>query len=140
MMQSLHRQLEVQVATDAHKKRLVFERSITRRIPLAAMRKALFETKTLGANLNLSNLISLKLPTLRGQGFVIDAIEITTPVIPPFGVMLTVIDYNGKLRFNVNYKTSIVTREQAESLAAHFERALATVTEALERIPASQSD
>jgi hypothetical protein len=133
LLRSIDAQLRAQVASDAHKKRLVFERAVTRRLPLQVMRDALFSTKSLSANLNLSNLIALRFPTLQGRGWSVHAIEITTPILPPFGVMLTVIHYNGRLRFNLNHKESIVKREDAQALARHFERALADVTSALER-------
>ncbi len=134
MLRSIDAQLRAQVASDSHKKRLVFERAATRGLPLALMRQVLFDPKQrLSANLNLSNLIALRFPTLAGSGWTVEAIEITTPILPPFGVMLTVIDYNGKLRFNLNHKESIVPRAQAEELARHFERALADVGAALER-------
>jgi hypothetical protein len=134
MLRSIDAQLRAQVASHSHKKRLVFERASTRGLPLALMRQALFDPKQrLSANLTLSNLIALRLPKLAGSGWSIEAIEITTPILPPFGVMLTVIDYNGKLRFNLNHKESIVPRAQALELARHFEQALADVTDALLR-------
>jgi hypothetical protein len=134
MLRSIDTQLRAQVASESHRKRLVFERAVTRGLPIALMRKVLFDPKqALSANLNLSNLIALRFPTLTGAGWTVEAIEITTPILPPFGVMLTVIDYNGKLRFNLNHKESIVPRAQAEELARHFERALADLTAALER-------
>jgi hypothetical protein len=133
MLRSIDAQLREQVASDSHKKRLVFERFATALLPLALMRQVLFDPRQrLNANLTLSNLIALRFPTLAGTGWTVDAIEITTPILPPFGVMLTVIHYNGKLRFNLNHKESIVPRAQAEELARHFERALADMTAALE--------
>lgn len=134
MLRSIDAQLRAQVAKDSHKKRLVFERFVTALLPLALMRQVLFDPRQrLSANLNLSNLIALRFPTLAGTGWTVEAIEITTPILPPFGVMLTVIDYNGKLRFNLNHKESIVPRAEAQELARHFERALDDVTAALER-------
>ena len=133
MLRSIDAQLRAQVASDTHKKRLVFERAATAGLPLALMRQVLFAPdQRLSANLNLSNLIALRFPTLAGKDWTVEAIEITTPILPPFGVMLTVIDYNGKLRFNLNHKESIVPRAQAQELARHFERALEDVTAALE--------
>ncbi len=131
LMRSIQEQVQLQAATNAHKKRLVFERAMTAPIPLDGLRKAVFETDEPSANLNLSNLIALDFPVLRGRDWCVEAIEITTPVIRPFGVMLTVIDYNGKLRFNFNYKASVVRREQVEELRRHFERTLGEVAEAL---------
>jgi hypothetical protein len=134
IVRSLDAQLRAQLARQSHKKRLVFERAVTRLLPIELMRQVLFAPgQRPGAALNLSNMIALPFPTLAGTGWSVDAIEITTPILPPGGVMLTVIDYDGKLLFNLNYKESIVPRVHAEKLARHFERALADVTADLER-------
>ena len=132
---AVHEQITAQVATDTFKKRLVLERAITGGLPLATMRKALFEADTLVGNLNLSNLISLRFDKLEASAFAVESIEITTPVIPPYGVMLTVIDYAGALRFNLNYKASIVSDVLARALLDGFRAALDDVAEALSRLP-----
>ena len=98
------------------------------------MRQALFAPgQRPSAALSLSHMLALRFPTLAGTGWFVDAIEITTPILPPTGVLLTVIDYHGKLRFNLNHKESMVPRAHAEELARHFERALADATRALEQ-------
>jgi len=51
----------------------------------------------------------------------------------PFGVVLTVIRYNGRLCFNFNHERSIVDTPKAEVLAAEFERTLPAVLDRLER-------
>ncbi len=140
IMRSIQAQVRHQVTHNAHKKRLVFERAITANVPLDHLRKAVFEAEKPTANLNLSNLISLHFPQLRGEDWSVDAIEITTPVIPPFGVMLTVIDYNGKLRFNFNYKASVVTRDQVEKLRTYFQEALDEIAHALAQLPEASEE
>jgi hypothetical protein len=134
MLRSIDVQLRAQVGRESHKKRLVFERAVTRLLPLELMRQALFAPgQRPSAALSLSHMLALRFPVLMGTGWSVDAIEITTPILPPTGVLLTVIDYNGKLRFNLNHKESIVPRAHAEELARYFECALADVTRALEQ-------
>ena len=132
MMRSLHEQLRRQVRNDEHKKRLLFERVLTRFVPIEVMRKAVFEVDPT-MNLNFSNVIAIDFPRLEGRTWCAEDVWITTPTMPPFGVLLTVVDYNGQLRFNFNHKASIVTRPQAARLVELFEAALGEVTEALAR-------
>jgi hypothetical protein len=131
MMASIQEQVRRQARTDAPRKRLVFERASTAALPLDGMRKACFEGTSLGAQLSFSNLISLPFPRLAGPGWSIEAVHITTPVIPPFGVLLTVICYGDHLCFNFNHKSPLVTREQIASLVRAFEKALDEMTAAL---------
>jgi hypothetical protein len=131
MMASIQEQVRRQARADAPRKRLVFERATTAAIPLENMRKACFEGTGLGAQLSFSNLISLPFPRLAGPGWSIEAVHITTPVIPPFGVLLTVIRYGDEICFNFNHKATLVTREQIADLVDHFEAALAEMTAAL---------
>jgi hypothetical protein len=131
MMRSIHAQVERQARANAHKKRLVFERAATARLPLEGMTRALFEGTQLGANLNLSNLIPLPFPRLAGRDWTVEEVRITTPTLPPFGIMVSATDYNGRLCFNFNHKESIVTAAQALGLARHFERALGDMAQAL---------
>lgn len=132
-MRSLQAQVERQQRSLAHKKRLVFERSATRRIPLEIMRQAIFESGAVSANLTVSNLLALPFPTLAGERWSIEEVRITTPTAPPFGVLFTMLEYGGRWCFNFNHKLSIVSEAQAAALSARFEEELAEILGALAR-------
>lgn len=125
---SIHAQLKRQLDRGRPIKRLVFERAIVAGMPLDKLQAFVFDAKHAAFNLNLSNLIPLEFPVLRGDGWTVDEVLITTPVTPRNGIALTVVHYNGRVCFNFNFAASVVTAAQTTTLARHFRDALAALT------------
>ena len=134
---SLHAQLKRQLDRGRPIKRLVFERAIVAGMPLDKLRAFVFDAKHPAFNLNLSNLIPLDFPVLRGDGWTVDEVLITTPVTPRNGIALTVVHYNGRVCFNFNFTASVVSAEQTTELARRFRDALAQLTGTTPTEPAS---
>jgi hypothetical protein len=134
---SLHAQLKRQLDRSRPLKRLVFERAIVAGMPMDKLRGFVFDAKHPAFNLNLSNLIPLEFPVLRGDGWMVDEVLITTPVTPRNGIALTVAHYNGRVCFNFNFTASVVTAAQTTELARHFRDALAQLTGTTPNEPAS---
>ncbi|HWE29950.1 MAG TPA: condensation domain-containing protein [Polyangia bacterium] len=126
MARAIQAQVDAQRRTNRPLKRLLAERAIVLGMPLAQLRRIVFESKHPSYNLNFSNLIALDFPTLGGDGgWRVDAVLITTPVTPRTGIALTAIRYNGRLAFNFNYKSSVVTRADTEALCREFQSVVA---------------
>ena len=129
MVRSIQAQVTRQLATKRPIKRLVCERALVRGMPLDKLHALVFDAKRPAYNLNLSNLIPLDFPVLRGEGWLVDQVLITTPVTPRNGIVLTVIRYHGRLCFNFNYTASAATAAQTEELAQRFREALDELSE-----------
>lgn len=128
MARAVQAQVDRQRRTNLPFKRLVAERAIVAGMPLAQMRRMIFDGKRISYNLGFSNLIALDFPTLGGDGWRVEQVLITTPISPRHGLGLTCIRYNGQLVFNFNYKSSAVSRADTEELCAHFQRIVAELT------------
>jgi hypothetical protein len=119
---------EVQAQVDAQRrghaaiKRFLIERALVGALPLDALHKVVFESKRPTRSLDFSNLIALEFPALAGDGWSVDEVLITTPVVPRAGIVLTVIHYRDTVCFNVNYKDSAVSGAEVEAFADHFIR------------------
>ncbi|HEY4058375.1 MAG TPA: WS/DGAT domain-containing protein [Kofleriaceae bacterium] len=124
MVRSAQAQVATQLAAKRPQKRLVAERALVAGMPLDKLHSIVFGAKRPAFNINFSNLISLDFPVLKGEGWVVDEVLITTPVTPRNGIVLTVIRYNGRLCFNFNYAASAATKQQVEELAQQFRDAL----------------
>jgi hypothetical protein len=128
VVRRVHAQVSRQVATKRPFKRLVCERALVRGMPLDKLRAIVFEAKRPAYNLNLSNLISLDFPVMRGESWLVDEVRITTPVTPRNGIVLTVIRYNGRLCFNFNYTESAASTSHVEELVHLFREVLDELT------------
>jgi NRPS condensation-like uncharacterized protein len=109
-------------------RRLLAERHLIRLIPLVDLHRIALDSKRPTQSMSFSNLIPLSFPPIEGSGWVVDQVLITTPVQPRTGISLTVIRYNGRLTFNWNYKSTVVTREMTQAFARHFEGVLEETT------------
>lgn len=123
--QLLQRQVAAQRRRHVAEQRLLAERRIVAGMSIAQMQRYVFETARTNYNFNFSNLIPLDFPSLRGDGWSVDEVLITTPVSPRTGMALTVIRYNGRLFFNFNYKASAFSRDDTDALSRHFRDILA---------------
>jgi len=116
----------VQAQVDAQRrrkvpiKRYLIERFFVGVLPVDALAKLVFESKRPSRSLDFSNLIALDFPALGGDGWAIEDVRITTPVVPRAGMVLTVIRYRGRLTFNFNYKSTAISRADVETFAGHF--------------------
>jgi hypothetical protein len=128
MARAVQAQVDRQRKTQLPFKRLVAERAIVAGMPVAQMRRMIFDGKRISYNLGFSNLIALEFPTLAGDGWRVEEVLITTPISPRHGLGLTCIRYNGRLVFNFNYKSTAASRADAEALRAEFERVMAELT------------
>ncbi|MBU47161.1 MAG: hypothetical protein CL920_00505 [Deltaproteobacteria bacterium] len=129
MVPEIQRQVKEKRANEQVKKRLLCEHQLVSILPMDALRKIVFQSKKAMHNFSLSNLISLPFPTMEGPGWKVDEVLITTPITPRIGILITLIHYNGKIIFNVNYKTSAATKEQTLALFRHFQQVLEEATE-----------
>jgi condensation domain-containing protein/uncharacterized protein DUF1298 len=120
MARSIQAQVDAQKRTNRPFKRLLAERAVVAGMRLDAMQRMVFQSKQPSYNLNFSNLIALDFPTLAGEGWRVDDVRITTPVTPRTGIALTAIRYDGRVIFNFNYKSSVVSRAEVDTLASHF--------------------
>jgi hypothetical protein len=121
-------QVERQRRSHRPEKRLLAERLLVLAVPLGDLQRIVFGSKPPGSNFTLSNLLALPFPTLRGDGFVVEEVHVTTPVAPRDGIVTTVIRYNGRLIFNFNYKTTAASRQECEALVHEFQAALRDAT------------
>jgi len=132
MARAVQAQVDRQRRTQLPFKRLVAERAIVAGMPIAQMRRMIFDGKRISYNLGFSNLIALDFPTLGPggeDGWRVEEVLITTPISPRHGLGLTCIRYNGRLIFNFNYKSSAASRADTEALRAEFERVMAELTQ-----------
>jgi len=121
-------QVDRQRARNRPIKRLLAERLMVLALPLVDLQRIVFESKNATYNFHFSNLIPLPFPILRGDGFTVEEVRITTPVTPRTGILVTVIRYNGRVTFNFNYKASAASREETEALLREFRAALHDAT------------
>ncbi len=121
----VQRQVDRERASNAAFQRFLIERFFVRALPLDALQPLVFASKKPSRSLDFSNLIALEFPTIGGDGWTVEDVRITTPVIPRAGIVLTVIHYRGRVCFNFNYKASAVSRAEVEALAEHFTAVLA---------------
>jgi hypothetical protein len=129
MARSVQAQVDRQRKTQLPFKRLVAERAIVAGMPIAQMRRMIFDGKRISYNLGFSNLIALDFPMLGGDGWRVEEVLITTPISPRHGLGLTCIRYNGRLIFNFNYKSTAASRADTEALRTEFERVMAELTQ-----------
>ncbi|CAN5832856.1 hypothetical protein BH11MYX2_BH11MYX2_12000 [soil metagenome] len=128
IVRSVQAQVADQLATKRPFKRLVAERALVAAMPLDKLHAIVFDAKRPAYNINFSNLISLDFPVMRGEGWFVDEVLITTPVTPRNGIVLTVIRYNGRLCFNFNYAQTAASPEYVAELAQLFREALDELT------------
>jgi hypothetical protein len=128
LCRELHAQVKRQREASLPEKRLLCERSLVSRMTIEQMQRFVFQTRRPEWNLNFSNLIGLPFPLLGGDGWRVDEVRICTPVTPRTGIALTVIRYRGRLCFNFNYKSTVVSREEVETLRACFSESLDELT------------
>ncbi len=125
LARAIQAQVEQQRRRDVPLKRYLMERFFVRVLPLDELHKVVFASKRPSHSLDFSNLIALDFPALGGDGWSVDEVFITTPVIPRAGIVLTVIRYRDQVCFNFNYTASAVARDEVERLAAQFAAVLA---------------
>jgi hypothetical protein len=124
LCRELHAQVKRQRAAHLPEKRLLCERQLVSLMSIEQMQRFVFHTKRPEWNLNFSNLIGLEFPPLGGDGWKVDEVRICTPVTPRTGIALTVIRYRGRLCFNFNFKSTVVSRADVEALRACFSESL----------------
>lgn len=112
-------------------KRLLAERLLVLGMSMDRVRQQVFQKPHANDNINFSNLIPLFFPTMEGEGWKVEEVLITTPITPRHGIVFTVIRYNGKVIFNINYKASAATREQAAALFGHFRAVMEEYTKVI---------
>ena len=127
-VRSIQAQVVRQLARRRPIKRLLCERALVAGMPMDKLHRLVFEAKRPAHNLNFSNLIPLDFPVLAGARWTVDEVLITTPVTPRSGIVLTVVRYHGRLCFNFNYPSSVVSAEHVTQLASLFRETLATLT------------
>jgi hypothetical protein len=117
-------QVDAQRVGHEPQKRLLSQMQVTGAMTLRDIHRILYEQKRPLTNLDFSNLIALEFSPLGGVGWSVDEVFVTTPVVPRSGLVLTVLRYREQVVFNLNFKTSVVSRDQAQALLEHFKRAL----------------
>ncbi len=127
LTRAVQAQVDAQRRSSAAIKRFLIERAVVAALPLDALHQVVFESKRPSRSLDFSNLIALEFPAVAGDGWSVDEVFITTPVVPRAGVVLTVIRYRDALTFNFNYKDSAITGDEVEALADHLIRIMLVV-------------
>lgn len=125
LAREVQRQVDAQRRRRTPIRRFLGERLFVRALPLDELHRVVFHARRPARSLDFSNLIALDFPALGGDGWSVDEVRITTPVVPRAGIVLTVIRYRGAACFNFNYKSTAVTRAEVEDFAAHFAAVLA---------------
>jgi hypothetical protein len=120
-------QVDAQRAANLPQKLQLAQRIVASGMSLAELHRLVFEQKRPGTNFDFSNLIMLEFPPLAGAGWEVEAVRITTPVMPRHGIGVTAIRYRGRVTFNFNFKSSAASREHttqvSEAFRAELERA-----------------
>ncbi len=124
-MQQVQREVDAQRASQTPLQQLLAERVFVLAFPLADLQRIVFESRQLSSNLDFSNLIALAGPPMRGAGWRVRALRVTTAVAPRTGIIVTVLRYDGRLTFNFNYKSSAATRAETRAFADQFAAVLA---------------
>ena len=93
---------------------------------LEEIHRVLYEQPRPLTNIDFSNLIALDFADLGGEGWAVDEVLITTPVAPRTGIVVTVIRYRGRVTFNFNFKSSVVSDDEVAALLGHFQAVLVT--------------
>jgi len=119
-MQQVQREVDAQRASQTPLQQLLAQRIFVLAFPLADLQRIVFESRQLSSNLDFSNLIALACPPMRGAGWRVGALRVTTTVAPRTGIIVTVLRYDGRLTFNFNYKSSAATREETRAFAEQF--------------------
>lgn len=125
---SIHAQVKEQRDANLPTKRLLIEQKLVENLPMDQVHSHVFRKVNAPDNVNFSNLIPLKIQDLQGEGWNAEEILITTPITPRHGIIVTVIRYQGKLIFNINYKESAVSREEAQTFLNHFRQSMEDAT------------
>ena len=120
LMLAAHRQLREQVARRAHLRRYLVERWMVLSLRMGDFRRMLFSDGPTVINLNLSNMLAIPLPDLHGTGWRVTGALISTPTTPRTGIVLTVTRCGETVSFNFNFKETVVSREEVETLVGEF--------------------
>lgn len=124
LMRSLHREMRRQLRVGEVVQRYLFERWGLSKLPLPGVRDGLARPKRAVVHCNASNVLAIPIPFLRGAGFAVQGVRVTTPVSPRYGALLTVTRYGNEATLNINYKDSILPPDAAERLATLLEEEL----------------
>jgi hypothetical protein len=123
-MQLVQREVERQRAAQIPAQRIFAERLFVLPMPLGDLQRIVFEPKQLTSNLYFSNMITLPFPEMKGDGWRVSEVLLTSPVAPRTGIIVTVLRYGGKLVFNFNYKSSAASREEAQAWLEQLKQVL----------------
>jgi hypothetical protein len=121
----VQREVDRQRTTHLPEKRLLAQSRLVSWVTLEDIHRVVYDQTRPLTNLDFSNLIPLEFADLGGEGWSVDEVLITTPVVPRTGIVLTVIRYRSRVTFNLNFKSSVVSRDEAAALLQHFQAALA---------------
>lgn len=121
---ALHTELRRQTDRREPLARSLFERAPLLALPLAGLRAAVCAPKQVVVQLNVSNVLAIPIPAFEGRGFRCEAVRVTTPVAPRYGVLLTATRHRDVATLNLNFKDSVVAEDQAARLADLLEQEL----------------
>ncbi len=112
----------VQEATQAerHTARALIHRWGIGVLPVDKLRDVVHEQVPIKSQCGFSNLLSLPIPELKGAGWCVREMWISTPAAPPHGLTLTATRYHSELTFNFNVAASVCSLEQAREVAELF--------------------
>ncbi len=125
VMPEIQRQVKAQNDRRAHLKRYLFERWFALTLKMADFRKLLFASPRTVVNLNFSNVLAIPIPRLRGPGWDVTVVRVSTPLIPRTAIVLTLTNYDGVATLNFNFKASVVTEVEVRELMAVFQSEVA---------------
>ncbi len=121
---SIQKQVRAEVASDAVAQRALFRGWAARSLPIDELRKRVLDNVAMQTQMGFSNLTALPFPPMRGSGWRVTDVRVTTPTLPPHGVMLTAVRYGDEVTFNFNFCRSVVGEELVRDLAERFVKVL----------------
>ena len=117
-------QSKEQVDGDAIAQRALFRGLALRLLPIDALKPRILDRPAFETQMGLSNVISIPLSPLEGEGWRVTRVRVTTPTMPPHGILLTAIRYGDEVNFNFNFDAGFVEQATVEALADAFESEL----------------
>lgn len=110
----------VQVDDDAVAERALFRSWAVDVLPMDALRPRVLDDAEMQTQLAFSNLIALPFGPLAGDGWRVSRVRVTTPTLPPHGVLLTAVRYADTVTFNFNFDDTLVDAATVAGLAERF--------------------
>lgn len=112
--------VRAEVESDAVAERALFRGWAAKNLPMDEFRRRVLEDVEMQTQMGFSNLTALTFPELKGDGWRVTDVRVTTPTLPPHAVMLTAVHYADAVTFNFNFDPNVVEESFVRRLATGF--------------------